>query len=778
MVRFPNLRGYVPKETNSDFFDDGREIELLHFYARTKKYLMNVGQEKGQIVCDLIRDVKPNSMVELGGYVGYSAIMFGNAVRQASGGKACYYSIEKNPVFAAVSMALVSLAGLSDVVQVVVGSGSEGIMRLHVDSVLDQIGLLFLDHYKPVYVTDLKLCEQLKLIVPKSVIAADNVIYPGNPPYLKYVRSSVEEKRNGLELEEFGVGKNMPKEVVDQYNKRYGIMATGQYSGNPNLVYVSKLVEGKEPTGEPHQNALLLFLSFIFLPITAMITSYSLLITFTTELFPFLFRPKYYTLNTPQTKTSTPQTILVTGISMTKGLVIARLLYRYSTHRIIAADIEPIPFTSPGRYTFAISKFYRLDDASSIYYKNSLLRVIREEKVNLWISCSGVVHEVDDGMVADNQKGPGRLFRAIQLPSPVISKLHSKDTFIKYIISLGLRAPQSFLCTSAGQVENILSTYQDENEKRKKIGKPETKFILKPLGVNDKARAHFLDAASTSLLPLSSAKETRAYLSNRELALSITDDSPVLLQEFIRGTEYATHALVVRGRLKAFVACRSSDMLMHYQALDEESPESIKMREFTETVVRDLVIQHGKNINGHLSFDFLHRQLEAGSGYQDEDDEIGLYPIECNPRAHTAVVLFSECQEMASAYLSVLEDDDEEEEEATTTYHWLGYDLICQFLLPTLSLIILVARDYTAYIQDYIIRYPAIATGIEGIRRFPRPATWGRESESKDSVYTLWDPVPFFVLYHIYWPVRFLESAWRGRGWARVNVSTGKMFEC
>jgi catechol O-methyltransferase len=70
------------------FFDDGREIELLHFvysrpnlselrgspekvlaaideYGRTRKYLMNVGDDKGRIVTELIAEVKPKVMVSL-----------------------------------------------------------------------------------------------------------------------------------------------------------------------------------------------------------------------------------------------------------------------------------------------------------------------------------------------------------------------------------------------------------------------------------------------------------------------------------------------------------------------------------------------------------------------------------------------------------------------------------------------------------------------------------------------------------------------------------------
>ncbi|KAL4960481.1 uncharacterized protein BDV14DRAFT_211644 [Aspergillus stella-maris] len=790
MVRFPDLGGYVAKETNADFFDDGREIELLHFvyehpdlesirnspervldaideYGRTKKYLMNVGQEKGQIVCDLIADVKPNTMVELGGYIGYSAIMFGNAVRKASGGNARYYSIEKNPIFAAVSMALVGLAGLSDAVKVVVGSGSEGIMRLHVDSVLDKIDLLFLDHYKPAYVTDLKLCEQLRLIAPKSVIAADNVIYPGNPPYLKYVRSSVDEKRNGLELEELAVSKTMPKESVDQYVKRYGVMATGQYTGNPNLMYMSKLVEGAEPTGEPMdslnigtmlKSTGLISLSFFLLPYTATITLACLILSRHTEY-------KWFKLYPPPLRRGPEKTILVTGISMTKGLVIARLLAKHATktrarYRIIGADIEPVPFTSPGRYTRAISEFYRLDGGSSFHYKRSLLEIIRNERVNLWISCSGVVHEVDDGSVAELAKAradsepDGHLFHAIQFPERIVERLHCKDSFIQYIASLGLPHPISHLCTSAGQVECLLSHYAGENNQRVKVAKAQRSFILKPLGVDDKKRDEFLNSAS--LLPLATPEETRAYLSRQELAHSITPDSPILLQEFIRGPEYATHALVVNGTLQAFTAVKSSSMLMHYTALPPTTPAYTQMEDFTNKIISALVEEFGAQaVNGHLSFDFIQRQVGEGFVVDDMDEEAGLYAIECNPRVHTAVVLFSEDWGVAGRYLSAMEGDETEPRptpHAPKSYHWTGHNLVMFLIYPPLTL---KRAAFWASFLDF---------EFEG-------------KESWDAVWDFWDPVPFFVLYHLYWPVRFLEAVVEGRGWTRVNVSTGKMFE-
>lgn len=93
---FVGQSDYLQLHLISDFcyqFDDGREVELLHFvyshpsienirasptdvlkaiddYGRTQKYLMNVGDDKGKIVANLIAERKPQVMVELGGYIG------------------------------------------------------------------------------------------------------------------------------------------------------------------------------------------------------------------------------------------------------------------------------------------------------------------------------------------------------------------------------------------------------------------------------------------------------------------------------------------------------------------------------------------------------------------------------------------------------------------------------------------------------------------------------------------------------------------------------------
>lgn len=191
-------------------------------FARKQKYLMNIGEDKGRIVCDLIAEVKPRIMVELGGYVGYSSVIFGDVFRKAGGQK--YFTLEHNKEFARVISSIVELAGLNDVVETIHGESDEILKSLHSNGRLEHVDLLFIDH--TAFERDLKLCERLRLLSKGSVIAADNCIYPGHPEYLEYVFSSVEKKRK--------LSKDMDIEET----------------GNPNLVFESKLVHSFEPSGE------------------------------------------------------------------------------------------------------------------------------------------------------------------------------------------------------------------------------------------------------------------------------------------------------------------------------------------------------------------------------------------------------------------------------------------------------------------------------------------------------------------------------------------------
>jgi len=197
---------------------------------------MNIGPYKGAFISKLIAERKPSIMIELGGYVGYSAVLFGDAVR-ANGGKQ-YLSLEINPENAAVANMIVELAGLREFVRIIVGSSNKSLIQLiTVDKYISQIELLFIDHWKDLYLPDLLLLEELNVLKPGvSVIAADNVIMPGAPEYLEYVRASPAQKRKMSEERKLalsnGASNSLATETAIEFN---GVI------GNPSLVYETSI---------------------------------------------------------------------------------------------------------------------------------------------------------------------------------------------------------------------------------------------------------------------------------------------------------------------------------------------------------------------------------------------------------------------------------------------------------------------------------------------------------------------------------------------------------
>jgi catechol O-methyltransferase len=146
--------------------------------------------------------------------------------------------MQRNPVFAAIVMAMVDLAGLSDIVKVEVGPSSTSLRRLHGNGSLKKIDLLFLDHHKLLYVSDLKLCESLGLITPGSALAADNVIRPGAPEYLEYVRASVEQRREWQKP-----GHEQPTKDYESHGSFFGPKPDDKpEKGNADLIYESKIL--------------------------------------------------------------------------------------------------------------------------------------------------------------------------------------------------------------------------------------------------------------------------------------------------------------------------------------------------------------------------------------------------------------------------------------------------------------------------------------------------------------------------------------------------------
>ncbi len=162
--------------------DPADVLRTLDRFASEERWLMSVGPEKGPLIQELSGRLPADARIlELGAYAGYSSIMLASAF----GPDARILSVEINKDAVESSRSYVQVAGLSEQILVVHGSSTDII------GTLDQpFDLVFLDHWKDLYLGDLKLIEQRQLLNPGSIVVADNVgkIF-GAEAYLDYVRN-------------------------------------------------------------------------------------------------------------------------------------------------------------------------------------------------------------------------------------------------------------------------------------------------------------------------------------------------------------------------------------------------------------------------------------------------------------------------------------------------------------------------------------------------------------------------------------------------------------
>ncbi|OKL57407.1 hypothetical protein UA08_07656 [Talaromyces atroroseus] len=246
-------------------YDDLRELRLLHyifslphldsirnnpqavineidkFSETTELHLMTIGPQKGGMLSKLIAERKPSTVIELGGFVGYSAIMLGDALRAAGGER--YFSLELNPVNAAVANLLIDLAGLGDLVTIHIAPSQKTIAKFVKDNVIDHVEFMLIDHWKDRYLPDLWLLESLGLFKPGvTVLAADNCLKPGAPGYLEYVRASPAEKNVQLKekytfSEDVLTGTDLVKAIKED---REGVELEC-VPGDPSYVYETEI---------------------------------------------------------------------------------------------------------------------------------------------------------------------------------------------------------------------------------------------------------------------------------------------------------------------------------------------------------------------------------------------------------------------------------------------------------------------------------------------------------------------------------------------------------
>lgn len=210
--REARLAGYV--EARARRGDAADVVRVIDDFGYNKSFLINVGDEKGRILDDVVAKARPARILELGTYCGYSAVRMA-----AKAPAARIYSIEFSPANAAIARRILSHAGVGERVTVVVGTLGDGGKTIRTLRDAHGFGngtvdLVFIDHDKNAYLPDLQRILELGWLRPGALVVADNVKFPGAPEYRAYMTANEGTRWHTVEHETHVEYQSMIKDLV------------------------------------------------------------------------------------------------------------------------------------------------------------------------------------------------------------------------------------------------------------------------------------------------------------------------------------------------------------------------------------------------------------------------------------------------------------------------------------------------------------------------------------------------------------------------------------
>lgn len=416
-------------------------------------------------------------------------------------------------------------------------------------------------------------------------------------------------------------------------------------------------------------------------------------VVFLSLVWTWLSRP--FQKTTP--KASAPKNILIAGARMTKTLQLARSFHA-AGHRVILIDTEKF-WLSGNQFSNTVAGFYTVPDPKQDLagYTEALRTIAKQENIDLFIPVAIFAVVYPDGMNQHPLEGYCEVFH---YDAETTRMLDDKFAFAEKARSLSLSVPKSFKITAPEQVLN----FDFSQEKHP--------YILKSIPYDAVRR---LDLTK---LPCATLEETAAFVTS----LPISEKKPWILQEFIPGQEYCTHSTMQDGKSTLYCCCESSAFQVNYEQVDQP--------EISAWISRFLA---GVGGTGQASFDII--RAEDGT----------VYPIECNPRTHSAITMFYNHPGVAEAYLNPAPTPEPIEplSDSKPTY-WLYHELWR-------------------------------LNEVQSLRQLQK---WLRTiGRGTDAVFTVNDPVPFLMVHHWQIPLLLLENLRQLRGWIRIDFNIGELIE-
>lgn len=174
-------------------------LATIDEFAYEKSFLVNVGDQKGQLLDAAVRRSDPRLALELGTYCGYGALRIAAAAPSAR-----VVSVELCAANADVARRIWTHAGVADRITCVVGTIGDGgstLDRLQHEHGLGigAVDLLFIDHDKNAYLSDLLAIVGRGWLRRGAIVMADNVGFPGSPKYRAYMREEQDGRWHTVE---------------------------------------------------------------------------------------------------------------------------------------------------------------------------------------------------------------------------------------------------------------------------------------------------------------------------------------------------------------------------------------------------------------------------------------------------------------------------------------------------------------------------------------------------------------------------------------------------
>jgi catechol O-methyltransferase len=147
--------------------------------------IKDMDKTKRNLIKDELHNIKPQIVVELGTFVGYSAIVLALELRNM-GSLATVHTFDTSADRYEISKQIIELSGLQGRIRLHQGTPEELIESWEAEHIVERVNFILLNHGNHLYLSDLRALETLGLINPGTTIIADDC----NGDYIEYLESA------------------------------------------------------------------------------------------------------------------------------------------------------------------------------------------------------------------------------------------------------------------------------------------------------------------------------------------------------------------------------------------------------------------------------------------------------------------------------------------------------------------------------------------------------------------------------------------------------------